>query len=100
MTIKLPFLSSQKAIYTKFEKEKTRNKEKEMELGGEIITAHKAYIKSLTTDEALLTNIPNYPHLNTKVLERLSPNSAVLSLDYKVANLKRKLNQEGAFVTN
>ena len=83
-----------KAIYTKFEKEKKRNKEREVELGGEIVDAHKAYIKSLTTDDTLLSNVPNYPHLNTKVLERLSPNSAVLSMDYKVANLKRKLNKE------
>ena len=82
-----------KAMYTKFEKEKRRNKEREAQLGGEIVAAHQDYIKSLTTDEALLTNVPSYPNLNTKVLERLSPNSAVLSLDYKVANLKRKLNK-------
>ena len=82
-----------KAMYTKFEKEKRRNKEREAQLGGEIVTAHQDYIKSLTTDEALLTNVPSFPNLNTKVLERLSPNSAVLSLDYKVANLKRKLNK-------
>lgn len=77
-----------KALYTKFEKEKKRNKERESELGGEIVNAHKDYIKSLTTDETILTKVENFPHLNTKVLERLSPNSAVLSLDYKVANLQ------------
>ena len=77
-----------KALYTKFEKEKKRNKERESELGGEIVNAHKDYIKSLTTDETILNKVENFPHLNTKVLERLSPNSAVLSLDYKVANLQ------------
>ena len=54
-----------KAIYTKFEKEKYRNKMREEQLGGEIINAHKDYIRSLTTDEALLSNVPKYPNLNT-----------------------------------
>ena len=67
-----------KAIYTKMEKEKKINKEREAQLGGDIINAHKEYIRSLTTDDTLLSNIPKYPNLNTKVLERLSPNSAVL----------------------
>ena len=73
-----------KAIYTKFEKEKYRNKMREEQLGGEIINAHKDYIRSLTTDEALLSNVPKYPNLNTKVLERLSPNSAVLREGFKL----------------
>ena len=67
-----------KAIYTKTEKEKKINKEREVQLGGDIINAHREYIRSLTTDDTLLSNIPKYPNLNTKVLERLSPNSAVL----------------------
>ena len=67
-----------KAIYTKMEKEKKINKEREVQLGGDIINAHREYIRSLTTDDTLLSNIPKYPNLNTKVLERLSPNSAVL----------------------
>ena len=77
-----------KAIYTKFEKEKYRNKMREEQLGGEIINAHKDYIRSLTTDEALLSNVPKYPNLNTKVLERLSPNSAVLREGFKLIVLK------------
>ena len=91
---KISLLEGQrKAIYTKFEKEKRRNKEKEMEMGGEILQSHQEYIKSLTTNDAVLKRVEKRPNLNTKVLERMSPNSAVENLDYKVANLQRKLNK-------
>ena len=91
---KISLLEGQrKAIYTKYEKEKRRNKEKEMEMGGEILNSHRDYIKSLTTNDAVLKRVEKRPNLNTKVLERMSPNSAVENLDYKVANLQRKLNK-------
>ena len=91
---KISLLEGQrKAIYTKYEKEKRRNKEKEMEMGGEILNSHQDYIKSLTTNDAVLKRVEKRPNLNTKVLERMSPNSAVENLDYKVANLQRKLNK-------
>ena len=91
---KISLLEGQrKAIYTKFEKEKRRNQEKEVEIGGEILQSQKDYIQSLTTNDSVLKRIEKRPHLNTKVLERMSPNSAVENLDYKVANLQRKLNK-------
>ena len=91
---KISLLEGQrKAMYTKYEKEKRRNKEKEMEMGGEILNSHQDYIKSLTTNDAVLKRVEKRPNLNTKVLERMSPNSAVENLDYKVANLQRKLNK-------
>ena len=91
---KISLLEGQrKAIYTKYEKEKRRNKEKELEMGGEILNSHQDYIKSLTTNDAVLKRVEKRPNLNTKVLERMSPNSAVENLDYKVANLQRKLNK-------
>ena len=91
---KISLLEGQrKAIYTKYEKEKRRNKEKEMEMGGEILNSHRDYIKSLTTNDAVLKRVEKRPNLNTKVLERMSPNSAVENLDYKVANLQRNLNK-------
>ena len=91
---KISLLEGQrKAIYTKYEKEKRRNKEKELEMGGEILNSHQDYIKSLTTNDAVLKRVEKRPNLNTKVLARMSPNSAVENLDYKVANLQRKLNK-------
>ena len=91
---KISLLEGQrKAIYTKYEKEKRRNKEKEMEMGGEILNSHQDYIKSLTTNDSVLKRVEKRPNLNTKVLERMSPTSAVENLDYKVANLQRKLNK-------
>ena len=91
---KISLLEGQrKAIYTKYEKEKRRNKEKEMEIGGEILNSHQDYIRSLTTNDSVLKRVEKRPNLNTKVLERMSPNSAVENLDYKVANLQRKLNK-------
>ena len=43
--------------------------------------------------EALLTKVRKRPHLNTTVLGQLSPTSAVVSLDYKVADLTKRLNK-------
>ena len=62
-------------------------------MGGEILNSHQDYIKSLTTNDAVLKRVEKRPNLNTKVLARMSPNSAVENLDYKVANLQRKLNK-------
>ena len=49
--------------------------------------------KSQTTKETLLRRIPSHPHLDRRLLERLSPNSAVLTLDYKVSDLQKRLNK-------
>ena len=49
--------------------------------------------KSQTTKETLLRRIPPHPHLDRRLLERLSPNSAVLTLDYKVSDLQKRLNK-------
>ena len=52
---KISLLEGQrKALYTKYEKEKMKNKEREVDLEEEIIQSHKDYIKSLTTTDAVL----------------------------------------------
>ena len=52
---KISLLEGQrKAMYTKYEKEKMKNKEKEVEIEEEILQNHKDYIKSLTTNDAVL----------------------------------------------
>ena len=43
-------------------------------------------------ESSLSQRVEKRPNLNTTVLERMSPNSAVENLDYKVANLQQKLN--------
>ena len=82
-----------KALYTTYEKEKKSNRDREKELVDEVLDAHKDLIESQTTRESLLTKVKKRPHMDTKVLSRLSPNSAIVSLDYKVADLQKRLNK-------
>ena len=82
-----------KALFTTYEKEKKSNRDKEKDLTEEVLGAQKDLIKSQTTKETLLTKVKKRPHMDTKVLARLSPNSAIASLDYKVADLQKRLNK-------
>ena len=82
-----------KAMFTTYEKEKKSNRDKEKDLVDEVLDAQKDLIESQTTRETLLTKVKKRPHMDTKVLSRLSPTSAIVSLDYKVADLQKRLNK-------
>ena len=82
-----------KALFTTFEKEKKSNRNKEKDLTEEVLDAQKDLIESQSTRETLLTKVKRRPHMDTTVLSRLSPTSAIASLDYKVADLQKRLNK-------
>lgn len=89
-----------KAIYTSLEKEKAGNRDREINLEEELATLKEELVRSQATKETLLDKVPGgsssdrLAYVNDvhgiklfklrRVLERLSPTSAVMSLDYKV----------------
>ena len=49
--------------------------------------------KSSKTGETVLRNVQEKPHLDTLVLKNMSGEGAIQTLDFKVADLRKKLNK-------
>jgi len=82
-----------KAIFEDSEREKEENKERIKKLSDEIKQYKNEFQKAAKTGETILKKVEEKPHLDTLVLKTMSGEVAIQTLDFKVADLRKKLDK-------
>lgn len=82
-----------KAIFEDSEREKEENKERIRKLSEEIKQYKNEFQKAQKTGETILKKVEEKPHMDTKVLKNMSGDGAIMTMDFKVADLRKKLDK-------